>query len=151
MAEAAKALGLPTPFEYKGKTYLLSPATIEVMSMFEVWLEQQAWNRVERTKSRCDPETYRERHDAVTRFIMSGGLAAGSMEAAKAANTVEGQKYDLYLRLMACPENKDKDISESLASEMWEAQMQEIMARKTAMDHVPNSEAPGTTTEPGKD
>jgi|ERR1700721_2032637 len=144
MAEAAKALGMGGSITYKDKKYLLAPFNVDMIGMFEVWLEEQAWEKVERTKGRCSPDIYQDRMDSVTKQVTGQQFSYGSPIAAAAAMSIPGQKYILFLMMKFCPENEG--VTEKLAHDIFEEKKTEALARMQSASFDPNSEAPTTAS-----
>lgn len=99
MADAAKALGIGPEIEFRGKKYRLTPWTLEMSCLFEDWLEQSAWDAVQRCRGRVADEVYHERLDRVATLIAAKAFAIGGEAAAIAARSTPGQKYSFYLQL----------------------------------------------------
>ena len=142
MSEQAKALGKGQIFDFKGVRYTLTPFNNDMMAMFSTWLEDQAWRRVERTRDKVPADAYAERHAAVSKLVAENAFAFGGEIAARASQTLDGQKYILFL--MLCPENKD--ASERLASDMMDQVYAEVSARMTEANADPNSPTPTTAS-----
>ncbi len=126
MAEAAKALGTPQSFAFRGKTYRLAPFTFDRAAEFELWLEGRAWDSVERVRHLCTEEEYQRRLDAVARLVATGHFAFGSSAASEAARTLPGMKQCLLLQLRACAENGP--VTERLVEDVFAEMRDRVLA-----------------------
>src|SRR5262245_57297609 len=99
MGEAALTFGKAGSIEFEGRAYPISPLLGEDLGAFEVWCEDQAWSKVERTRGRCTEEAYQGRLDSVTRLVAVGGFGYGGDLAARASASDAGQRYLAYLQL----------------------------------------------------
>lgn len=141
MAEAAKVFGKGLSLTHKGKTYTLAPLTLDMLAMFEVWLEDRAFAKVERSRGRVSEDAYRERLDAVARLVASESFSHVGRLAFEASRSREGQIYLLFLQLS----KNDNEVDEVLAEEIWEAHRDEVLAKqRAAMGTVPNPQTPTT-------
>ena len=140
MAEAAKALGKAGSFVFQGKTYRLSPFNYDMVAMFELWLEQRAWDSVERTRHLTSEEVYERRLEAMAKLIASGHFAFGGQAAAEAAKSLPGQKRILFLMLTACPDNED--VTEELVDRILQANMANVMSLVNEANADPNGACP---------
>jgi hypothetical protein len=134
VAEATHALGVGPHVEFNGRKYPISPWTIEMTCQFEGWLEQQAFDAVERTRGFVSEDVYQRRLDTVTRLIASKQFASGSQAAADAAKTPAGMKFSTYLQLRPASPN----ITEKLVHEIWEAKQAEVLAKVEAANRDPD-------------
>lgn len=138
MAEAARVFGRGGSVEHKGKRYEVAPLDLDMLAAFEVWLEDNAWRRVERSRGRVSEAVYQERHDRVTAQIGSGVYAFDGASARRAAATTAGKKYLFYLMLSRA----NREVNEELACEIFEADAVAAQARMDAGSPGPNAEAP---------
>lgn len=141
MAEAAKALATGQIIEFGGLIYRLKPFDLDMASMFEVWLENEAWKAVERHRGRIPDEVYQGRLDAVSRLVAAQAFAYGGELAARSALTMKGQSYVLFLMLLG---GGNEDVSERLAHDMMQQAYAEIQARMREANYDPNSPSPKT-------
>jgi len=116
MSEASKAVAAPGELTFHGKKYKLAPMTIEMIGMFDAWIEQRAYEAVERGRSLIPDDVYRDRLDSVTRLISSGRLGYGSVACLEAAKSLPGLKYCMLMQLQAgnpgCHEIDEKFVDE---------------------------------------
>jgi hypothetical protein len=147
MAQAAQATGHGLSVEFDGRKYEIAHLDPDMLGMFEVWLEDQAFKKVERTRGRVPPEVYKERLDVVGGKVSSFQYAVGTENFEAAWRSPGGQKYIFFLRLA----KKNPDIDEDFANRLWDTKYQEILARLSAMEATgeddgggddPNGEAP---------
>jgi hypothetical protein len=90
--------------------------------LFTVWLEQRAWDAVERMKGTCSEDTYKARLNAVAELITAGKFGEGSDCMLAAAASYDGMKYGTFLQLRAC----DPEITERLVQEMFAEKGDEV-------------------------
>lgn len=149
MGEAAKATGLPEAhLDFRGKRYPVAPWTPEMTGLFEAWLEQRAWDVLERMRPNVTPDVFRERSQMLLDHIASGGLGFGSEAAAKAGRSLEGMKYSLFLQLKAgSPE--DETVTQALVEDLFAGELQkaiEVIGRANAPDPTTPPATSGATT-----
>lgn len=142
MGEAAQATGAPRPVRYNGETYQLAPLSIPDLGLFEVWLEDRAYRKVERQRDRLDPVTYQERIDAVTRAVGADQFAYGSEAYGEAVRSEAGARHLFYLALRL----NHPDMTEELAAKIWDSDVAANAAKTKAQNADPNSPAPAETT-----
>jgi hypothetical protein len=128
MADTMPAAGVGPSIKFRGKTYTLHPWTPELTALFEVWLQEQAWDAVERFKPGLSEEAYQRRLDTVAKLIGSRQFAFGSEACRLASTSLPGQKYSIYLQLRAC----DPEVTERLVEDIWAEKQQEIIAKLEA-------------------
>jgi len=96
------------------KKYKLVQVTIEMLGMFDAWIERRAFEAVDRSRNISD-KFYHESLDSVIRLIASGQLSFGSPVCVDAARSREGIKYCLLLQLKAGNPG-DHEIDEKFVS-----------------------------------
>lgn len=134
MAEAAKALGIGPEIEFRGRKYRLTPWTLAMTATFEAWLEQRAFDAVERTRGTVSEDVYLRRLDSVMRLVASGHFAFGGQAAADAARSLPGLKYSTFLQLQ--PANHD--ITEQIVHEMFEEIQAQVVTKMEAANANPD-------------
>ncbi len=129
MAETARVFGTPGVVEHKGVKYKQSPITNDMWGLWEVWLEERAWRRVQRTKAKCSPQEYQERLDTIGRLVASEAFAWNGPLSVKAMDAEAGQCYLAFLALSLNP-----DMSEELAREIYDGDRAGFVAKQTSLD-----------------
>jgi hypothetical protein len=145
MAEAARALGIGPEVEFRGRKYRLTPWTLEMTALFEAWLEQRAWDAVERAKGAVPEDVYQRRLDTVTRLIAAGHFAFGSAAAAEAGRSLPGMKYSTYLQLKAAGGDVTERLVEDLFAEKQAESLAKLGAANAPADPPTPAPPPATT------
>lgn len=141
MGEAGKALGKGTSIRIEGKSFELAPMTLDMVAQFEAWLEDRAWQRVERQRGQCADAIYQERLRATAELIAAGALGFGSEAYARALDSLAGQKQLLFLMLSA----RQRDVDASIVERIFAEQFEETLAKMAALNNdpkVPGLESP---------
>lgn len=141
MGEAARVFGKGSSFEWRGQRYTLAPLDLDMLAAFEAWLEDNAFQRVERMRHRVTADVYARRLEEVTKLVASGAFRYNGPLADEASASPEGQKYLLLLRLA----RHHAEITADTVEQMWQEHYQAILARIEAMERDPNSPAPAAT------
>jgi hypothetical protein len=141
MASEQQALGIGNSVTIDGVRYLLSPFTWEMHGRFEEWLKDEAWKEVESQKERCDPMTYKRRHDAVTALITSKHFKKGGEGFDMALRSVEGRIYQVYLMLQ--PNNPQVTVGmvENWFATLYAVDLQNRIAEMEHEDEEKNRQA----------
>lgn len=135
MAEAAKAVGAPRPIRFRSKQYPLAPYSIEMIGLFEAWMEDRAFRAAERSKASLPSDVYRERVEAVVRQIAAGELAFGSKAFVLASQSLAGIKYSVLLQLQAGSPNSP-EIDEKFVDELFREEQDQILSVMQAVNAV---------------
>lgn len=143
MGEAAQAGGKGPSLEHQGKQYAIAPFDLDMIQMFELWLEERAWAAVERLKHRITEGQYEKRLAVVARQIASLEYSYGSEAYASASQSVEGQKFITFLMLSKL----NRGMTQSLAGEIWQQHFLMLQAKMKAMNSDPNTESPAGTLQ----
>lgn len=148
---------------FQGREYRLSPLVLEVMGLYEQWLEDRAWDALYRQKKRMGQEEYDRRCRELTADIAAGKYSFLEDISAQSQQAFRGpaQAALLYCRLKDANPN-DPTITMKLAQDMAMDRLEkaydmakeqlekdrEILRRKMqAMDTPdPNSPSPPAAT-----
>jgi hypothetical protein len=144
MGEAAQALGVGHSIVFEGKTYTISPFNMDMAAMFEVWLEDEAYRKVEIRKPFLAPDEYERRHKQVGELVASMAFSFGSEGFQKAMESLPGKKQMFLYMLMP----NHPDISKEFVDRMFNQNLNEIIARLMAMNTSPKDEAPEESPSP---
>lgn len=143
MADEMAAAGLGLSFEYGGKTYELTPPTVDLIPRLVQWAKNNAFKQVEELQHLCSPEQYAARMANVAELVVSGAFSANSPNFQRAVNSFEGMTYQLYLRL----HKKHPEVTPDLAEKMLFERAAEIMAKMSVTSSgspSPNEATPTT-------
>lgn len=132
MSESAKAVGAPGEIKFRGKTKKLGPVTIEMLGMFDAWVERLAFEAVERSRGFIPDVQYRERLEAVIRLVAMGALQFGSVACMEAARSLAGQKYQVLLQLKA-GNPSDPEIDEKYVEDLFQESQEKLLAEMQRM------------------
>lgn len=142
MGQAARVLGKPFTLRHRGQEYPVAPLDTDMLAMFECWLEDKAYQRVERHRGRCPDHLYRERLAEVTKLVTSGAFDYNGPLAVAASETEEGQTFLLWLRLS----KNLPDATLGLAAEVLADQRDEYLAKVAAEEAAgPNHQTPAAS------
>lgn len=144
MGALADALAIGPEFTFKGKTYRAAKLAIKHRGMFELRLEKEAWDAIERSRAFSTPEQIKERIAVLIRDLASFQLSYGSEAYVKATRSLQGHQYSLYL---AVRENHP-EIDEGLIAEMFEERMEQAVALHDQVDGETGGERTSATDLP---
>ena len=107
----AATLATPRPFEFGGKTYLVSAVDTDMEGEFQVWLEGQALDAIERHRPRADLaveggrldyQSYLVQHEQWRREVAAGTYEYGGPVATVSLFRPDGKgnRHLLYLQLV---------------------------------------------------
>lgn len=99
MAETALALGIAGRWEYGGKSHVVAVRTLEMESLFEVFLERRALDAVRRHAPTMNGREYQANMDGWRQDCAIGTYSWGSVGCENARYTAAGAKYMAYLQL----------------------------------------------------
>jgi hypothetical protein len=143
MSFIAQALGLAESIEHKGKTYKISPLTMEVLGEWEMFLKKRAWDELQKMRRLMSPEEYQKRADGLIVAMGTGAfefMGRASSEAQENMLTPTG-RHLLFLRLKLA--NPSENVTDQLVQEMLETSLEEVAVKLGMMDAPdPNSQAP---------
>jgi hypothetical protein len=152
VSEFARALGAEEEIQHRDKTWKKSAMTMEVIAEFETFLENQAFDVLERQRRRLPEAEYEKRWSALARDVAAGSygfLSVTGMQVYENAMRDPANKPGielLYLRLKygnpGCPE-----ITREFAKEYIEANFEKVLrslAKEMAPD--PNFQGPSEAT-----
>jgi hypothetical protein len=138
MAELAKALGLSNTVTIEGKEYKMCAPDLEILGEFEIWIENRALSKVERTRGMVEESIYQERHREVMQMISSEMFSVGKPAFAEASTSHDGLCHILYL----CLKRENPSISKDMVKRAYESEInQSLMTRLGEQMRVPNEEA----------
>lgn len=143
MSDAAAAMGAPTVVSYGGKDYPLSPLSVDMLAMFERWLEDRAFDKIEVRKGQIAQDTYEKLLAAWVEQCASGRFRWGSTVAQNAVRTEDGMAFLLFLQLA----ERTPAMSQKLAREILTAQLAEIQAKIEVVNAGPFDESAAEVTE----
>lgn len=147
MSFIAQALGMAESIEHKGKTYKISPLTMEVLGEWEMFLKRRAWDELQKMRRFMAPEEYQKRADGLIVAMGAGAfefMGRASAEAQENMLTPTG-RHLLFLRLKAG--NPGDEITDKIVQEMLETSLEEVAVKLGMMDAPdPNSQAPQPAT-----
>lgn len=138
MSEIAQALAMEENIDWKGKSYKFGPMTLEVIAMWEMWLEDMAYEALSRRSSHSQAIAEIAKMSAAGAFDFFGAVSVERQQ------TLRGETKLYHLAIS----QHDKTFTEAMAKEMVEDRKAELHRKMTAMSRPPNVDAPGTT-EPG--
>ena len=114
MSANTKALGLGDTISYKGVEYPLSPMTLEQMTIFEAWVEEQMWKAHRRTRNILDVDEYDRNATQLRKECGMGVYGYPRPEWWQAITSFSGMKYAVWLVL----KDNYKEITQEVADEM---------------------------------
>lgn len=141
MADAAAALATPTNIKHGGKEYELSPLTLDMLAMFERWLENRAFEAIQVRKGQVAEDDYERLLSAWVEQCASGRYRWGSRTAQRAARTKDGMGFLFFVQLAA----KNQAMSQRLATEIMESQLAEYQAKVEVVNAGPFAASPVET------
>lgn len=151
MSEFARALGTEEEITFEGKTYKKSAMTLDVIADFEVFLENRAFEALERRRLHVPPQEYDKRYAALLRDVAAGSYGFLSETGQQVyTNSLTDPSNQagielLYLRLMYGNPG-DASVTRDLAKRYIESnfeKMLESLMRENIED--PNSQGPSPT------
>ena len=140
MGELSKLLEQEETITHNGVTYKLSPLTLERQAEFEQWLENRAWESLERRRIRMPQHAFDAEAGRIFRDVAADmyGFFSDCARNAMAEPLGKGNRQLIYLRIKA----NHPDVTEGLVFEIVEKQGEELLRKIRTMDHDPNSQAP---------
>lgn len=129
----ADMLNSPTEVEFEGKTYRLRQPTLVEMGEFQRWLEQRAYDAIERRTYQDPAQQDRDRRN-LNNDVAAGVFEWGSEVAAAACQTPAGitRVFQLILR--------DQGLSAEAVRRMIDLKLRELTAIVISKRHSdPNS------------
>lgn len=148
MGEAASAGGRGPTITHNGVSLELAPWDVDMIQQLELWLENKAWDGVERQRHRCSEAEYERRLGIVSRDVAARKYAYLSKAYVEATQSLDGQKYITFL--MLCPKNPNKGVTPELAAEICEQNLALLRAKMDSMDADPNSQSPAPGAAAGE-
>jgi hypothetical protein len=103
VAETAKALATPVPFEFEGITYQVAQRNLKMEGAFEVWLEERARLAVARHQRHMSAAEYEAHLAGWRRECAAGTYSFGQALAIQAWLSEPGSKYMAFLQLAFLP------------------------------------------------
>jgi hypothetical protein len=141
MSQSAEALGLPLVFQFGGKSYQLAPIDhLEVIALYETYLEEQAWRALQRARKFLNAQEYEEQEDGLRRDLVTGVFSYSSKHWLQSLKNLANLKHLAWL--MASYYDRDlrrEDV------EPWfrdAAKMKELVGLLFAGKVDPNEPAP---------
>lgn len=92
-------LGMPYPFTFEGKEYLVSERTPEHDALFKTHLEKEALLAIERHLDNMNPMIAQLQYDGWRKDLSTFQYGIGGATFLQAEYTPDGQKYFAYLSL----------------------------------------------------
>lgn len=145
MAEMARTFGTPTTITHKGEKYPLHPLDLEMLALFEVWLEARAYKKVERAAGTIPESLYQARLDSVTRLVNSDAFSWDGPLARKASASEEGRRYLIFLQLS----KGTPGMTEDLANEIIDADQAGVETRAQQVNADPEASAEANPLKTG--
>lgn len=143
MGQLADMLGLGTEFDYNGKRYTIGQLQIKHRGMFEIRLEKEGWDAIERSRPYSTAGQMRERIALFTRDIASYQLSYGSEAYRKASASMQGVQY---LTFLALRENHP-EIDEGFVADLIEEKIELFKRLADSSGAIPKQEQ-GQDDEP---
>jgi hypothetical protein len=135
MGEAAKALGKAATIVIDGQTLELTPFNLDMIAMFEVWLEDQAYARVERARGQVHDDEYQRRLRTVTELIGAMAFSFGGEAFSKALDSLPGKKQMLWLMLTA----KNPQVTRAQVERLFADNLELALSKLRAAQHAPKA------------
>jgi hypothetical protein len=133
MSDAAAALAAPITVSHKGKEYQLSPLNLDMIAMFERWLENRAYEVIEIRKGAVARDDYECMLHGWVADCAAGRYRWGRTTAQQSSRSVEGLKFLNFLMLA----EKNPSMNQKLAAEIFDAQLAEIQAKMEVVNAGP--------------
>lgn len=143
MSDAAAALAAPISIKHKGKEYPLSPLSLDMIAMFERWLENRAFETIELRKGGVSEDDYERLLGSWVEQCASGRYRWAGKAAQRAARTKEGMSFLLFVQLA----EKNPQMTQRLAAEILEAGLSEVRAKMEVVDAGPFEQTKPAATE----
>ncbi|MGE3804152.1 MAG: hypothetical protein AB7K24_05720 [Gemmataceae bacterium] len=135
MGDAARALSKGPTIEMDGRSYTLTPFNLDMIAMFEAWLEDQAYARVERCRGQIPDDEYQRRLRTVTELVGSMAFSFGSEAYSKAMESLPGKKQMLWLMLTA----NDRTITRAQIDSLFADNLELALGKLQAAIHAPKA------------
>jgi hypothetical protein len=142
MGEHAKALGVGSSIEFRGKTYTVPPWNFGIMGKYESYLEDYALQRARQAARRMSNDESRDYLRAVSQDIATGAYSFGGSLVKESLNKPQHFKYLLWLLL----QENHPEVRLELVSEMVDEKMAEIIDKMAEANADPNQQTPATPT-----
>lgn len=139
MGKFLDAIQVPREVVVDGKTFRLSPLTLELRAQYELWMERRAIEAVRRQKRFESDEEYHQSLGAVHRDIASGVYTFGTPVWLNFVKSMSGQKYLIYLMLRLCQKDQPEQITEDLVEKYFEEFASALVPKE---EEVPNPNPP---------
>lgn len=145
MGQISQLLEVEETVAHKGQTFRLAPLTLEIQAQFEQWLENRAWEALERQKARLPAQEYEQRAGKLQRDIAADmyGFFSECSHNAMSNPFGKGNRQLMYLRLKA----NHPDADAALVWDIVETNAVDLITKMQKMDHDPNSQAPQAGAE----
>jgi hypothetical protein len=128
MGELLRALGTGADFTYKDVTYKLPPQTPAMVAAFEAWLEERAFDALNRRRGRMSEDDFQAAQGALLASIASGVYNFGSTAARYALEkTKDGERYWLWLRLKG-----NAGMTRAIVDAMCDDELEEMRLKQAA-------------------
>lgn len=114
----SKLLATPSPFVYKGETYLVPPWNYDIQAAFEKYFQGFAWTNLRKQINNFSDNEYAEEKSSLRRDIDSGKYDFGGPIVNSALDNIKHQKELIYLGFLYA--NKGKMIARELVTEIYE-------------------------------
>jgi hypothetical protein len=140
MGEAAQALGKASTIVIDGQALELTPFNLDMVAMFEAWLEDQAYARVERCRGQVPEDEYQRRLRTVTELIGSLAFSFGSEAFSQAMEALPGKKHMLWLMLTA----KNPQVTRAQIETLFAGNLELALSKLRAAQHFPKDGGEGS-------
>lgn len=124
MAQLADALGLGPEFTYDGAVYRAAPIAPIHRGRFEVWLERQAWEGVQRSKAWVDRDTFAIACRELGVAIGAQELGYASARYREALRSYAGIRYILSLLVKRQAPEGEQPVDEEWVGKWMDADME---------------------------
>lgn len=121
----AELLNTGRKFTHDGKEYTLKTATIKQRAEFATWLENRAWETIERRQlNGASDQTVKEQRSELVNAIAAGKYEWGGEVAVASVQSVVGAAQLMFIVL----KDEHSEITEEIVLAMMEAKHREIQA-----------------------
>lgn len=133
MSDAAAALAAPLTVKHKDKDYPLSPLNLDMIAMFERWLENRAFETIEVRKGQIPEDDYERLLSAWIEQCASGRYRWGGPAALSASKSAAGLRFLVFLMLA----EKTPGMTPKFAAEIFDNQLDEVRAKMEVVNASP--------------
>jgi hypothetical protein len=145
MGDAARALGMGSTLEYKGKVYTICGFTEGVKALYETYLERSVIAKAKKLRVHFNAAELLSNDpvDGARRDISVGSYSFGGKLFFESLNSVENMKMVILIML----QENHREVNRALVDEMFEKAQSDLMAAYQEADHDPNGQTPAQAGE----